>query len=357
MGTLSSFASALIPDEISATSTCRFSCARLLGRAQKLKVIDNDQLHIVPVLKPSRPRAKLENSQPGRVVDKHLALGEFRRGLDQIRHIVLPDEAVADFLEIHPGMGAQETLHELLGAHFQAVDADRFSSLDRYMLGDIHCQSGLSHRRARGDDDHLARMHSVRHHVDSLEAGGQPGQRAPILEQLLNTIERFHREVLHLGNRDSEAIISDGQNLLLNLIEQQLDVALLFVCARTIFRARFDHGAQEVLFAKDFPIVGGVARRGNECEQVGDRGRAADLLEKVAVLQKLCQRNQVDRFAGLAHINQHREDPRVSWMMEVFLADLMLDALVQDPPRRKKDGTKKSLLRVKALGKGPVNIW
>jgi hypothetical protein len=44
-------------------------------------------------------------------------------------------------------------------------------------------------------------------------------------------------------------------------------------------------------------------------------------------------------------------------MMEVFLADLMLDALVQDPPRGKEDGTKESLLRVKALGKGPVNIW
>jgi hypothetical protein len=44
-------------------------------------------------------------------------------------------------------------------------------------------------------------------------------------------------------------------------------------------------------------------------------------------------------------------------MMEVFLANLMLDAFVQDPPRRKKDGTKKPLLRVKALGKGPVNIW
>jgi hypothetical protein len=44
-------------------------------------------------------------------------------------------------------------------------------------------------------------------------------------------------------------------------------------------------------------------------------------------------------------------------MMEVFLADLLLNALVQHPSRRKKYRAQKPLLRIKALRKRPVNIW
>ena len=94
---------------------------------------------------------------------------------------------------------------------------------------------------------------------------------------------------------------------------------------------------QKILFPKDFEIVCRIARRRDECEQVGDCGCSADLFEKMTVFQELSQGDEVDRFVRLAHIYQHREDPRVRWMMEVFLADLLLNALVQHPSRRKKD--------------------
>jgi hypothetical protein len=43
-------------------------------------------------------------------------------------------------------------------------------------------------------------------------------------------------------------------------------------------------------------------------------------------------------------------------MMEVLLADLLLNAFVKHAPRREKNRAKKPLLRINALRKGPVNI-
>jgi hypothetical protein len=177
------------------------------------------------------------------------------------------------------------------------------------------------------------------------------------LKQLFDAIQGLHRELLHLRNLAAEAIITDRENPLLCLIEQNLDVTLFFVSTGAILRAGADDRAQKILFAKDFQIVCGVAGSRNECEQVGDRGCSADLFEKMAVLQELGQGDKVDGLARLAHIHEHGEDPGMSRMMKVFLADLLLDALVQYASRRKKDRAEKPLLRIKALRKGPVNIW
>jgi hypothetical protein len=42
-------------------------------------------------------------------------------------------------------MGAKQALHELLGAHFQAVNGDWFPGFDRNMLGDVHGEGCLPH--------------------------------------------------------------------------------------------------------------------------------------------------------------------------------------------------------------------
>ena len=44
-------------------------------------------------------------------------------------------------------------------------------------------------------------------------------------------------------------------------------------------------------------------------------------------------------------------------MVKVFVTDLLLNALVKHTPGCQKDGAEKSLLRIKALRKRPVNIW
>ena len=166
-----------------------------------------------------------------------------------------------------------------------------------------------------------------------LKPVGSPVKRAAILKQLFDAIQSLHGEFLHLRNLAAEAIIADRKNFLLDLIEQNLDVALFFVGAGAVLGARSNDRPQEILFAKDLEIICRVARRRHECEQVSDGGGSADLFEKMTVLEELGQRDEVDRLVRLAHIDQHREDPRVRGMMEVFLADLLLNALVQHPPR------------------------
>ena len=64
----------------------------------------------------------------------------------------------------------------------------------------------------------------------------------------------------------------------------------------------------------------------------------------------------VDRLVRLTHVDQNAEDPCVGRMLEILLADLLLDTLVEHTPRRQQHGAKKPLFRINALREGPVNI-
>ena len=84
----------------------------------------------------------------------------------------------------------------------------------------------------------------------------------------------FHRE--HLA---FEPVFADVENLLFHLVQQTVDLVLLFVSAAHALGRGGNDLAQNVFVANDLQIVLHVGRGRNEREQIGHQCRAADAVE------------------------------------------------------------------------------
>ena len=84
--------------------------------------------------------------------------------------------------------------------------------------------------------------------------------------------------------------------------------------------------AQGPFLLKNLDVIGRVRRRRDEGEELGDEGRAADLVELVAVPQHLRERDEIDRLRGVPKLEQHREDAGVRGDVKALGGDAALDA-------------------------------
>ncbi len=178
-GTFNSFASALMPLEMSAISCCRFSCDRRAVECSKLQIVNDEKLDAV-LLAMRRARARnckiespaVSSMNSGAFASRPAALVSFGKSAS----LMNPSRMLRRFTR---AMRAHHAQHQRLRAHFQAEHPHRQFLLQRHVLGDVHRQRRFAHRRPRRDDDHFAAMQTVRHPVQIREARGQPVQRRP----------------------------------------------------------------------------------------------------------------------------------------------------------------------------------
>ena len=87
--------------------------------------------------------------EAGAVVDVDLRLAKPAEGARDAVPLVVVDLAQAQPVRIDPGLRREEALHELLGRHLQAEDADRLAVLDRGAVGHAE-REARSCRRSAG---------------------------------------------------------------------------------------------------------------------------------------------------------------------------------------------------------------
>ncbi len=230
-------------------------------------------------LEPARLRAQFQDGETRTVVDEDFRLGQFRRRCGQARKIALAQKSVAHFLQIHPRARAEQTLNELLTAHFQTENANRQFFVDRNMLGNVHRQRGLSHARTRRDHDHFRRMHSAGHAIEFDKAGRDSGDAPFALVKFFDRFDRFHYLVLHREHLAFEPIFADGKNSLFYLVEKISDFVLLFVGATDAFGGGGDDGAQNVFVPDDLEVITDVCGGRHEGEKAGHQRGATDRFE------------------------------------------------------------------------------
>ena len=327
------------------------------GRAAQLQVVDGDQFNAVAVPHATRFGPQFEDGKARRVVDENAAFAQGRGRVVQLPVFGAGQHAGTDFLHVDARAGAEHALHELLRAHLQAEDTDRFRFLqvEGDVFDDVHGQGGFAHRWTRRDDDHLAGMQTVSHLVENGESGGQPADPPPLLIHFLDVFQRGKDFVTHVGRRLAEAGFPDGENLALHVIEQLRNIPLLLVTTGRGRSAGRDHAAQEGLLQHDVEIVRGIGRSGHEAEQFGDRPGATHGVENVEIAQAVGQRDHVNLLVGGPHLDQHPEDGAVGRGVECLLSDL-LGAIVEHLARRKKDGPEKSPLRLDILRQRAMRI-
>ena len=299
---------------------------------------------------------ELVDGEPRRVIDDHPAGAVLVDRLDEVELRILRHDAVADVVEIHPGARAEETGGQLLRAHFQTEDPHGDLLIHRDVLRDVHGQRRLAHGGARRDDDHLARVETVGHVVEFLVPGRNTRHLPAVLVEQLDGVKGGADVLLDVGKLGAHAVLRDLEDLLLHVVDEGLHVALFLVASDRRGGADRDHLPEEVFFPDDVDVVVGVGGRWQEGLQLSENRGAPDLLEQIPVGNRLGERDQVDRVAGLREFLNDRENRAVGRMMEMIRIDPLLIGLDQGLPGGEQDRGEDSLLRVEAGREGAMRL-
>ena len=234
-------------------------------------------------------------------------------------------------------------------AHFEREDGDRFAQLDGDVLGHVHGECGFSHGRTRGDDDHFRAVQAIGHLVKIGEAGGEAGDLAAAVIQLVDLRDRLHELILEALGFVLVAVVGDFEDLGFHVVEERLDLVLIFVTARGVFRADADDFAEDEFFLNDLDVVGRVGRRRDEHEKPGDERRAAAVIEQVLIAQPLRERDDVDGNILIPHFHQLAVNRGVGRDVKVRGDDPFFRTQPADLARGQEDRCEDALLRIRRL--------
>ena len=80
---------------------------------------------VVPLLQAAGVGGDAQHALARRVVDEQLRLAEDAAGLDELRHVVGAEMALAQLVAVHAGLAAEQALGQLDARLFQADEEDR----------------------------------------------------------------------------------------------------------------------------------------------------------------------------------------------------------------------------------------
>ncbi len=107
--------------------------------------------------------------------------------------------AAAQRAQVHGAQRGQHTSHQLLRRHFHRENADGAGLLGIHggVLGHVHGERGLTHRRATGDDHEVARAQTAGDVIEIGEAGLHALERIRVLLSLVDLVDQVRQHVAH----------------------------------------------------------------------------------------------------------------------------------------------------------------
>src|SRR5213596_172398 len=198
-------------------------------------------------------------------------------------------------------------------------------------------------------------METAGHSVELNKSGGDSGDAAFTLVQLLNRLDGVHHLVFHREQLAFETVFAHGENALFHFVEQIVYLVLFLVSTAHALGGGGNDFPQDVLVANDVEVVADVRGGRNKGEQTCNERRAANAVEKMSITQHLSKRDQVDRLRRVPKIDENIVDRPVRRDVEVFFVNFF-DAFCDSFTRGDQHRPQNALLRVNALRRGAVNI-
>ncbi len=199
----------------------------------------------------------------GRVVDEDLGFLQHLDRAGDTAPVLVFQLAGTQALRVDAAIGGNQAHRQLRGRHFHREHGHAFLRFDRCVLGDVQCEGGLAHGRARGKDDQVGRLQAGGHCVEIGITGRQAGNVAAVLE---TTAQLFEGILQCTGHRHEIgtaacALFGDGEHALF-CRGQQLAAVTPFGLEAVVddIRADLDQLPQHRLVTHDLGIghdVGG----------------------------------------------------------------------------------------------------
>ena len=229
--------------------------------------------------------------------------------------------------------------------------------VQRGVLGDVADERALAHRRARRDDDQVARLKAAGDLVEPLEAGGGAGQRRALDREPMELVELLDE---HLLDRPEVLLAVVARHLEHRLLGQLHELARRSAVADhallDLIRA-LQQAPQQRVLAHDLRVAARVARGRHEARELIDARRAADLLELAPLAQAVGDREHVHGLALVVEREHRLIDQAVAFPVEVLRAQPLLDHQRIQRAVREQDRSQHRLLGVEVVRRrcGPAD--
>ncbi len=218
-----------------------------------------------------------------------------------------------------------------------ALPHDRFDGCDP-AIGEQDLAAGfqaLTHRRPPRADDQVGGLQAGGLHVEVDEAGRQAGDGFVAMIEFIDLIDRDGEEFFdRLEAAATGELLGDLEHLGLGGVEDLGLAAALGVEGQIgDAGAGADQLAQHRVEADDARIVRGVGGRAGVAVDLGQIGHAAHVIEQLALVERLGQRDDVERVVLIGQDLDGAEDQLMFLAIKIGLAhpirDLLPDAVLQ----------------------------
>ena len=180
------------------------------------------------------------------------------------------------------------------------------------MLGDVHHERGLAHRRTGGDDEHFPRLEALAHAVEVGVTGGRALDFDVAGKQGLEVADDFADRLLDVEAAGGLVALADAEHAGFHAVEQREGFLRVLEGFGDGFGAGPDHAAEDVFVLHQREVVVEVRGVRRVSENVGNRRRATDAVEVAAVVEELDQRDEFDVGALRVEIAQGFEKEAVT---------------------------------------------
>ena len=180
------------------------------------------------------------------------------------------------------------------------------------MLGDVEREARLADRRPGGEDDEVALLEPGRERVEVGEARPDAADLAAVGVEVVEPVVGVVEERLERAEPGIDALLADREQLRLGAVDRLLDLGRVLVADAGDPAGRADQVAQDRLALDDPGVLGDVDRGRRLVRQARQVGAPADRLELVLALERLGDRDDVDRLASLEQVEDGGVDPRRS---------------------------------------------
>ena len=189
------------------------------------------------------------------------------------------------------------------------------------VLRDVDGQGGFAHGGPRGDDDQLALLQAAGHAIEVGEAGGQAGDFAALLVEIVDGAEGVADDDVERLQALGEAGFAHFEQLRLGLIEDADGVLALVGGLGDGGRADAHEPAQQALVLDDADVVLDDRPAGQTLSERGQIGHAADGLDLLVAGQLVGEGDDVDGAAGVDQLAHAQEDAAMRVEREVVGLD------------------------------------
>ncbi len=285
----------------------------------KLQIIDDHEVEAALGLAEAASfGAHFGEGDAGGVVDVDAGFDEALEGGGEFVAILAEEEAFLDFDRVDSGLGSEHAAEKGFLRHFQREDGHDVAVVDGGVLRDVDSEGGFAHGGPRGDDDELGLLEAAGHAIEFGEMGGEAGDLAAFLIEVVDGFEGAGDDVVHARKAAGDAFFGNFEERGFGGVEDFEGFFALVGGAGDGGGADVDELAEKGFVLDDADVFFDGEAAGQAFGEGGEPGDAADGFDFLAAGELFAEGDDVDDVVAVDELAHAGEDALMGGEGEVI---------------------------------------